>query len=437
MQYKFCIRYLIISVIILTVKSTVGLSQSAKILPYSDACIKNQTFSVQIKTVQIFRKGWEMAFPILDLNSTDNLEISFDYLSTQAGDFQYSIIHCNKDWTPSDLSVFEYIDGFEEIDITNYKYSYNTTFDYIHYSFEFPNEDISPIISGNYAVVVYKNYNRDSIIFTRRFFVLDRKVKIEGKVKRPSMGMLKDYGQEIDFTVLHEGFPVQDPYADISVQIIQNFRSDEVLVGLKPVFVKPGELIYDYQEENVFPGINEFRYFDIKSFRYQSEYIQKIDFQNPYYHIYLYTDKLRNYDPYYFINELNGKYSVQVQEGRDKETDADYTYVHFTLDYDEPISNADFYIVGDLVDWNYSPMNKMWFNPDSRQYEQTLLLKQGYYNYLYALKDHHAHNTDLTFVEGSHYETENDYTILVHYRGKSDRYDKLIGIKHLNYLRDE
>ena len=40
-------------------------------------------------------------------------------------------------------------------------------------------------------------------------------------------------------------------------------------------------------------------------------------------------------------------------------------------------------------------------------------------------------------TEGNHYETENDYIILVYYHGTTSRYDKLIGYQIANSLHQD
>ena len=39
-----------------------------------------------------------------------------------------------------------------------------------------------------------------------------------------------------------------------------------------------------------------------------------------------------------------------------------------------------------------------------------------------------------TRFEGSHYETENDYTVLIYYRNPRERYDRIVGVKTINTL---
>ena len=90
------------------------------------------------------------------------------------------------------------------------------------------------------------------------------------------------------------------------------------------------------------------------------------------------------------------------------------------------------YVSGAFNNWLFNNINLMEYNSPSGQYECTLLLKQGYYNYEYAfLKDGSTDGTASSF-EGSHYETENDYMILVYYRNPQERYDRLIAVGMAN-----
>ena len=94
-----------------------------------------------------------------------------------------------------------------------------------------------------------------------------------------------DAGQEIDVSISYKGYMVKNPYQDIRISICQNNRWDNAITELKPSFLRDQSLIYDFTEENVFKGGSEFRYFDFKSFRFQSEYVKAIDFRNDFYQL--------------------------------------------------------------------------------------------------------------------------------------------------------
>ncbi len=397
---------------------------------------ENYIYKENIKTILFHKQGWELTYPIINLNSEDKLKLSFDDLDGDIKDYYYTIIHCDANWQPSDLLPADYIEGFIENQIQDYKYSFNTLYRYIHYNLIIPNENIQPKISGNYILKVYEDYDETNLVLTKRFVIVEHKVTISANVKRATLLDLRKSSHEIDFTLSYSAYSINNPYRDIKVVIAQNNRWDNVITNLKPLFVKYNELVYDYEEDNVFSGGSEYRYFDIKSVRYQSDRIWKIHYEKPYYHIYLFNDEKRTFKIYYFYQDLNGKCFIKVQEGEDSEVEADYVYVHFTLPYDSPIIDGNIYVFGGLSDWSFNTNNQMKYNFDKKAYELTLLLKQGYYNYEYVHLKDGSKVADNTFIEGSHYETENDYIIYVYHRDVNSRYDKLIGFEIVNSLRE-
>ena len=82
------------------------------------------------------------------------------------------------------------------------------------------------------------------------------------------------------------------------------------------------------------------------------------------------------------------------------------------------------------------PENQMTYDENAQAYIADLLLKQGYYNYSYAVVNG-DNEVSYEETEGNWYETENDYTILVYYRQLGARYDRLIGVTNINSLKDQ
>lgn len=385
---------------------------------------KNETFNRQIKTVLCHNTIDELSLPIINLNSAEQLLISFDDLDTDIKDYYFTIIHCKSDWTASDLMQSEYIDGFTDEPITNYEFSFNTLQKYSHYSFNFPTEELKPLLSGNYVFKIYEQ-GGETIAF-KRFMVLETMLTIKAEVRRATLVDDRKTKHEIDFIIKHPNITIADPFSDIKVTIKQNNRGDNAITDLKPLFVKNNELIYDYQEDNTFWGNNEFRHFDIKSLRYQSERIKEIIFDSTYHHVYLFNDRKRPYDRYSIEPDINGKFLIKSQEGWKSSIEADYAFVHFTLPVDH-ISYGELYVIGEFTNWQLEASNKLKYNADKIQYEASIYLKQGYYNYHYALKDTTTNRVDVSFIEGTHYQTRNDYYIYVYYRAVGDRYDRFVG----------
>ena len=385
---------------------------------------KNQILNPNIKTVLCHKKEEELSLAIINLASDDKLLISFDDLDADRKNYSYTIIHCNSDWTASDLMQSEYIDGFTEEPISNYEFSFNTIQKYTHYKFEFPSANIKPILSGNYIFKIYEE--NDNTIIYKRFMVLDTKLHIDANVRRATLAEDRSTKHEIDFTIKYPNLVVADPFADIKVHIKQNNKEDNAITDLIPQFVRNDELIYDYEDGNTFWGNNEFRHFDFKSLRYQSERIKNIDFDSTHNHVYLFNDKKRPFDHYSIEVDINGNFIIESQEGWKSSIEADYAFVHFTLPADN-ISYGDLYLLGAFSDWELKDDFKLKYNAKEEKYEGSIYLKQGYYNYHYALKDTTTNRVDVSFIEGTHYQTRNDYYIYVYYRNVGDRYDRFVG----------
>jgi len=390
-------------------------------------------FLKEIHTPQFYRWGWEMSLPLVNLGASDTLVLSFDDFSPEVKSYAYTIRHCDKDWKRSGIYTTDYLDGLPENQIEEYNPSFNTTVKYYHYKLSFPNERVDIKLSGNYIVVVYPVGEPDKPVLTRRFMVTEDRVRISATAQRPQMADDYNTGQQVEFTINYSGLSVNDPVRDISSFILKNGQWSNAKRNLKPDFVGNNELKYSsLSEKNIFPGGNEYRYFDIKSIRYQTEFVRKIDFIGNSYHVFLLPSENRESKPYFYWQDFNGKFYIAVQEGRDMETEADYTTVYFTLPSKYKFEGGNVYVAGALSDWAFNRENLMTYDPERGQYQCSMLLKQGWYNYEYIFMKNGDKAAESSVFEGNHYETENDYLILTYYRSIRDRYDRLIGSLTIN-----
>src|SRR3954466_4928744 len=76
-----------------------------------------------ITTAQLFPSGNQLAYPVLDLNSSARLELHFDDLDGNVKNYSYTYQLCNADWTPALLSPFDFIKGFTQQRINTYRIS--------------------------------------------------------------------------------------------------------------------------------------------------------------------------------------------------------------------------------------------------------------------------------------------------------------------------
>lgn len=397
---------------------------------YEDA-----VYNENIKTVLMFRDGFELSDPIWFMGEETSLVLKFDDLSGEIKNYYYTLVHCDANWNESFLLQSDYLDGFTDSPVDDYQRSFNTTFNYINYRIYLPNENMQFKVSGNYALVVYEDNNREKKVLTRRFYVAENLARIEGTVRRATLDAFKGENQEVDFTVFHDLLEIRNPREEVKVVIMQNNRWDNAVRDLKPLFIRDRQLIYDYNRENVFVAGNEFRYFDIRTNRLNGENVASTQFFRPYYHKTLMTDEVRANQKYFSYREMNGKYAKESQDRvNDFDTECDYVFVHFTLPLESILLGGTVNVFGALTNWNANKSNEMTWNFDNSAYELTLLLKQGYYNFQYVYVPQGAKTADHKNLEGSFWETENDYRIFVYYRDLAGRYDRLIGYRQLNSL---
>ncbi len=399
----------------------------------------DHVYDSKIKTVQLYNSKSSMSYPIISIDGTDKLKINFDVLGNELRYFNFTFIHCNANWQPSDLLPKQFISGNFEDEIKQYSYSLSSGLQYINYSAEFPNENIAPIVSGNYILKVYTNFNSDDVVITKRFMVVNNKVKIYPTVKEATNVLERFSRQEIDFSIDYQNTSILNPYDNFKVVLMQNYRWDNAITGLVPRFINGTTLDYNYETDNVFDGGNEFRNFDIKSLRSQTINIKRIMYneKDKLIHVYLIDDENRSYKRYITSPDLNGNFLIKKDESlTDSDIEAAYVKVHFSLKQYPELKEGNVYIVGKFSDWKFNEEFKMKYDTLNNVYEQEVLLKQGYYNYMYCVvKDGSKNVGDMTQYEGSFFETENDYSILTYYRNPILFYDELIGYRTFNSIK--
>ena len=274
----------------------------------------------------------------------------------------------------------------------------------------------------------------DSLYFTRRFMVVDQQISISGTVKKATLSSERNYKQEVDFEFDAGHYRIANPYTDLKVVITQNGRWDNAITDLKPKMVIGSRYDYNYDAENVFDGGNEFRALNIKSLNYYTENIQKIEFTTDGYQVRLKPDQKKTFKVYKSEDDINGQFTIKTEDQRDTDTESEYVNVYFILPYAAPLPDAGIYILGALTDWNIDKANQMTYDYPSQSYVKTLLLKQGYYDYQFLMKYDNQKMGDIGFIEGNHWETDNEYTIYVYNREMGNPYDKLIGVTHIHSL---
>jgi hypothetical protein len=360
------------------------------------------------------------------MHSGQKLFFDFDDLDGDYKSYYYTFIHCDANWQPSDINTYDYIKGLPQDFLTSYSYSFNTYQKYTHYWLQFPNRNTQFLISGNYILKIYLNNDPDSIIITRRFMIYEDLLGIHAREKQ---GIGEDLftKQEIIFSINTVRYPVQDPFQSLHIFILQNGRWDNAVTGLQPQFVLDTCLQYFQDDGNSFDGGNQFRSFDMTSLRYNTEHIEgkiaNLDAEE----IQLKRDDARGNAPYFTTPDIDGQYEILDKDDDSSTINSQYVWVDFYLPMDTVTKGARIFIFGQLSDWQCKPEYEMHYNDMLQAYTGKIYLKQGYYDYQYAVLRNNAGYADVTTIEGNHMETQNTYYVLAYYRELSLYYDKLVG----------
>lgn len=407
-------------------------TEAVSAFPNDDA-----VYSPSVKTILFFKKGFEMGQPVIKLGENEDLFLAFDDLDADSKPYKFTVIHCEADWkTSGDIRPEEYIEGFTEDRIDDYQYSFNTLVPYTHYSLTFPTPNMKVKLSGNYLMVVYTNSAEEPVL-TKRFMVVERSpMGITAEAHQATSPELRWTKQEVDFTINYNGMQVYQPADQVKVVVTQNDRWDNAVRNIKPRFTRGESLDYNYDEQITFNGGNEFRAFDIKSLKYQTERIRRIDKESDVIKVFLLDDEKRTFKKYATEKDINGRRLVKNEETTGaSDIEADYVEVYFNLPFDAMRANGDMYILGALTNWQLDAGSRMSYDFDTKSYKKMLLLKQGFFNYEYVFLDKSTGKADESLVEGNHYETENEYTIWVYFRDIGGLYDKLVAVQNANTLK--
>lgn len=394
---------------------------------------EDRVYSPIIKSVKFEKQGVDFSLPVLKLSSTDQIVLRFDELSEKTRQYDYKIIHCNSDWTQSELQPQDYIDGFESGYIETHKNSINTIQRYVHYEQIFPSEAMTFKVSGNYIVKIYEDGNEDNVVMTKRFMVVEDGVSINATVKMAHLPSDQTNKQEVSvFLANKTSIPFYLPDKNLKVIVQQNGRQDNISL-LKLHQYTNNQLEYSYDQSNIFEAGNEFRAFDFTSLRIRSQYINNLDFENGDNYVRLHPVADRSRLVYTYQGDINGYYYIRNDIDEKYDLTSDYAWVCFYLQTDKK-PNGNFYVWGELSNWQCNEQNKMQYDERLHCYTAQMYLKQGFYNYMFMFKpSNDSPLFNLATVEGNHSEANNFYNIFVYYRKSGDFYDSLIGYTQIEY----
>ena len=360
----------------------------------------------------------------------ESFQLQFDDLYSDEADYYYTITQYNYDWSaPTNLSKAEYLNGMDNQRIITYENSFNTLQLYSHYRQVFPNKFNQITKSGNYLFTILNDENE--IVFSRRVIIYEEEVNVGLLVRRSRDFEGLDGKQNIEMSINYGDKILQNPIQNVKVTLFQNGNWKTSISNLKPQYTLGSELIYRYNKETQFWGGNEGYTIDNKIIRATNNTVARVTSGDNIYNTYLYTNNTRKNQPYTYFPDINGNFFVQNANGSNSGIEADYSWVYFALDAPEFLE-GNIYISGMFNNYALTDDYKMELNKKTGLYEKALLIKQGFTNYQYILTNKKGAIDFENAIDGNYFQTENNYTAIVYYKGNNDRYDRVIGIANTN-----
>ena len=372
------------------------------------------TQSTIVKSIKVKSNGHLKSNFIFDKN--DVINISFDILGKKKGDYYYTITHCDYKWNSSDISKFEYIDGYDDIRISNYFFSQNTYQSYTNFNFQIPNQRLKIKLDGNYIISVFDQSNNQ--IFQRKIVVKDNIYNGIINITRSKEIVDSPYSQNLQVVFNNLDNVIFNSTSDYKLFIVKNNNLKSSKIFSIPRLQTGLKLIYDNLK---FEGGSEYLYFDSKNILLTSNEIKRVDFKKIY-NTTLYTDFEESI--YTLQPDLNGTFILNA-DCFEKNICADYSNVIFSLKTNKNYEN-DIFIIGEFNNNVLSEKYKM-KKETKNYYTKDIVLKQGLYNYKYVVKTKNGFKDLSNF-----WQTENNYKAILYEKKITDRYYKIIGFGENN-----
>ena len=378
----------------------------------------------RVRSLTSIVNGDWMNRPVMELGSGDRMLIGFDELSHDYHRFVYRLEHCEADWTPSDdLFESEWLEGFNGNPIEDYVNSINTTVLYTHYQLAIPNEQCRLKMSGNYRLTVYDDDEDNECVLKVEFYVVEPLMAIGMEATTNTDVDLNNSHQQLSVSVNYNTLHPTDIDEQLRMVVMQNWREDNARHNIRPDYIQGTGLSWQHNRQLIFDAGNEYHKFEVLDVSHTTMGLDRIDWDGKNYQAYPFTATVRR--NYLTDVDADGAFCIRNSNRTEINYTCDYVWVNYTL---QSPYQGDIYIDGHWTTDADRHHYQMTYDEQQQTYHASILQKQGYYSYQFLTAD-----GGIPASEGSFYQTENRYQVLVYYKGSGERTWRLVGYRALEF----
>ena len=404
---------------------------------HSELIFEDYTYVDYIKTVQFTQNGEAFGLPVVGPN--ERLVLTFDDMNADDYEYNYTVIHCDRNWVPSEIETIEYLSGFDYDDIDTRTESSYTTIPYTHHSLELPNRQFGWTISGNYLLVVF---DEDHLpVITRRFIVHENQGQLEGSFLRSRLASETNTHHEVTFHYKKMPAEVTSPLVDLEAKVMQDLNWHTLSTGTKPSYENGNSLYFDQTKRLTFPSLIEARHFDARAVEFKLDNVIKIRQSLDSIILDLDTTRVRINGAFSSRDDKNGRFvigrreraslseSLYAFEGSwrsSANTFAEYVYANFVL-YTQFKLPGKVFVTGKLSDYANYPEFELFYDPYTQCYSREILVKQGHYDYYYTVVSDDNTQT-YVYTEQLEHQSSHDYLTILYYRPFGQDFDRVLQV---------
>lgn len=386
----------------------------------------NRIYDPQIKSLQaVVNQDW-LSPAVMRLYGNDFLHIGFDELSHDYHRYIYRLERCEADWTTSEgLFETDWLEGFNNNVIEDFERSINTTVAYTHYQLMIPNDKCRLKMSGNYRLhIIDEDMGED--VLTVEFMIAEQAMNLSMAISTNTDIDTNFCHQQVTFGLKYGSLLVTDPQEQIQTVVMQNNREDNWRWNVRPSAVSQNGLEWKHCKELIFDGGNEYRKFEVLDPSHPTMGIDRIFWDGEYYQAFPFLNEPR--PNYLYDEDANGSFYLRNSNNRENDITSDYVWVNYRL-------RSPYMPDGDIViDGRWTTEDPetylMEYDEDNKLYTATILQKLGYYSYQYLWFSEDGQFHPLP-SEGNFYQTENQYQVLIYYKGTGERTWRLVAYDQL------